>query len=128
MSYARNFTMINELPELSDLDGVGDYEQTENAPDDPRFQKHIRMNRPILREAGMESYNPRPTKTEHYERTDPGPPPPSPPVLNCLDVANHVQSCPICSRFYHNDKTPYIIAIVILAIICILLLKKVLDV
>jgi hypothetical protein len=38
-----------------------------------------------------------------------------------------VGSCPICSRFYHNDNTVYIIAIVILSIICILLLKRVLD-
>jgi hypothetical protein len=47
--------------------------------------------------------------------------------FNCLDVANHVKSCPICSKFYNTDKTPYIIAIVILSIICILLLKKVLN-
>ena len=47
---------------------------------------------------------------------------------SCLDVAEHVANCPICSKFYSNDKTVYIIAIVVLAIICVLLLKKVLDV
>lgn len=52
-------------------------------------------------------------------------PPDSP---SCLSVAEHVANCPICSRFYNNDKTIYIIAIVVLLIICILLLKKVLDV
>jgi hypothetical protein len=45
----------------------------------------------------------------------------------CLEIADHVGSCPICSRFYKNDNTVYIIAIVILAIICILLLKRVLN-
>lgn len=45
----------------------------------------------------------------------------------CLEIADHVGACPICSRFYKNDNTIYIIAIVILAIICILLLKKVLN-
>ncbi len=45
----------------------------------------------------------------------------------CLEIASHVKSCPICSRFYNNDNTIYIIAIVILSIICILLLKRVLD-
>ena len=45
----------------------------------------------------------------------------------CLEIADHVGSCPICSRFYMNDKTAYIIAIVILSIICILLLKRVLN-
>ena len=47
---------------------------------------------------------------------------------SCLDVAEHVSKCPICSKFYNTDKTIYIIAIITLAIICILLLKKVLDV
>lgn len=47
---------------------------------------------------------------------------------SCLDVAEHIANCPICSKFYNTDKTIYIIAIVALAIICILLLKKVLDV
>ena len=47
---------------------------------------------------------------------------------SCLDVAEHIANCPICSKFYNNDKTIYIIAIAILAIICILLLKKVLNV
>jgi hypothetical protein len=47
--------------------------------------------------------------------------------LNCLDVANHVKSCPICSKFYDNDKTMYIVAIIILVIICIILMKKVLE-
>jgi hypothetical protein len=47
---------------------------------------------------------------------------------SCLDVAEHIANCPICSKFYNTDKTIYIIAIVALAIICILLLKKILDV
>ena len=47
---------------------------------------------------------------------------------SCLDVAEHIANCPICCKFYNNDKTIYIIAIVILSIVCLLLLKKVLDV
>ena len=47
--------------------------------------------------------------------------------LECIDVHDHVQSCPICSRFFKNENTVYIIVIIILAIICILLLKRVLN-
>lgn len=47
--------------------------------------------------------------------------------LHCIDVANHIKSCPICSKFYDNDKTMYVIAIIILVIICIILMKKVLE-
>jgi len=45
----------------------------------------------------------------------------------CLEIAEHVSMCPICSKFYNNDKTVCIIAIIMLSIICILLLKRVLD-
>ncbi len=57
-----------------------------------------------------------------------GPPQVDPMSYNCIDIARHVQNCPICSRFYNNDKTAYVIAIVVLAIVCLLLLKRVLNV
>jgi hypothetical protein len=46
---------------------------------------------------------------------------------NCLDVSGHIENCPICSKLYKHDKTIMIITIVVLAIISILLLKKVLN-
>lgn len=48
--------------------------------------------------------------------------------LSCRNVVDHIQDCPICSKFYNNDVTVYIVIIVVLIIICLLLLKKVLDV
>jgi hypothetical protein len=50
------------------------------------------------------------------------------PGTNCVDIANHAANCPVCSKLYNNDNTVYIIAIAILTIICILLLKRVLDI
>jgi len=47
--------------------------------------------------------------------------------FNCIDVANHIKSCPICSKFYENDKSMYVIIIIILVIICIILARKVLE-
>lgn len=49
-------------------------------------------------------------------------------MCNCIDIANHIKDCPICSKFYDNDKTVYIVIIVLLTIICLLLLKRVLNV
>ena len=46
---------------------------------------------------------------------------------SCLDVSGHIENCPICSKFYNNDKSVFIITIIILVIICIILLKKVLE-
>tara|TARA_B100000902_G_C27230665_1_gene874625 strand:- start:333 stop:830 length:498 start_codon:yes stop_codon:yes gene_type:complete len=45
----------------------------------------------------------------------------------CLEVADHVNNCPICSQFYKSNSSPYTITIIVLAVICILLLKKILD-
>jgi len=47
--------------------------------------------------------------------------------ISCIEIANHIRSCPICSKFYDNDKSMYIIVIVILVIMCIILFKKVLE-
>lgn len=49
------------------------------------------------------------------------------PQFNCLDVANHIQKCPLCSKFYDNDKSMYWAAIVLLSIACLYLLKRVID-
>ena len=151
----KNVTYIDELPELEDIEyrpvmngmpgghmsmmGIGEHIPNENIPD--KFKKFIRnpMGPPHYG-SGMNTYNPQPHSQEFFAPPQPPQPPqdhqPSaqdapkrPPVGSptCLDIADHVGACPICSRFYKNDNTVYIIAIVILAIICILLLKKVLN-
>ena len=47
--------------------------------------------------------------------------------LHCLDIVRHINTCPICSRFYENDKSSYVIFIVILIIVILILLKKFLE-
>ncbi len=50
------------------------------------------------------------------------------PEFSCLEIIEHVKGCPLCSKFYSSDsKTVYIIIIVVLAIVCLLLLKRVLE-
>lgn len=49
------------------------------------------------------------------------------PPFNCLDVSNHIMSCPICSKIYNDDKTPYIIGIALLIIVVIVLIKKLME-
>jgi hypothetical protein len=48
--------------------------------------------------------------------------------LSCVNVADHASQCQVCSKLYQNDKTVYIVAIVILTIICIILLKRILEI
>lgn len=116
-----------------------------------KFQKYIRSGYAPPPESGMNHMQHGPPSNNHMQHGPPannhmqhGPPeyykegqeggdgfklitmPENSP--SCLDVQNHILNCPLCSKFYNNDKTVYVIAIVLLAVISILLLKKVLDV
>lgn len=133
-----NTTPIEFLPELEDLEQNGNttFGGDSILPFDElnRMNKYIRGGYKTPEEAGM---NPRVEQQYHIPQSFQMPPqeydgvhksinmPTNLP--NCLEVAEHIMNCPICSKFYNNDKTIYIIAIVALAIICVLLLKKVMD-
>jgi len=61
------------------------------------------------------------------------PPPPvyhqqEPRHITCYEVYEHIENCPICKKFYKQDNTIYLVIIAILALVCALLLKKVLNI
>lgn len=47
--------------------------------------------------------------------------------LNCISVADHAANCIVCSKLYTNDKTLYLSIIGVLIIICIILMKKIME-
>jgi hypothetical protein len=47
--------------------------------------------------------------------------------LSCMTIANHIKECPICSKFYNCDNSIYIVCIVLLIVICIILLKRIIE-
>jgi len=53
------------------------------------------------------------------------PVPPSLPVMNCVAICGHVQSCPVCSQLYRPYTGIYLAVIVILIIVILFLLKKI---
>lgn len=169
MSYStagtQKFTMIDDLPDLDDLEGPpphqravnqgqirsSRYQGTDMLPNgqEDKFGKFIRQGHAMPHEAGMShpqsmqghphmaphmashmAPHMAPVVQESYEKQDEentnrySMPSNTP---TCLEIAEHIASCPICSKFYNDDKSIYIIAIVVLTVICILLLKKVLD-
>jgi hypothetical protein len=126
---SRNVTMISELPELEDLE--------------PQIQKHIRVHKksmepqlieheqPVLAQQALERQSPehqfmdkQNLSRQVYSDYNPA----SPLQYSCIDIAKHIERCPICSRFYHHDRTPYVVIIAILVILCLLLVKKILAV
>ncbi len=138
----QNVTPLEMLPDLEDLE-KSDYSSMNILPpgQSEKFARYIRGNHHngISKQSGMmtniqqsnhhsykdqrENYD---TRIQHQDDIKTFNMPSGTP--SCLDVAEHIANCPICSKFYNTDKTIYIIAIVILSIICILLLKKVLDI
>jgi len=169
MSYRtnRNYTLIEELPDLEELERNQPNAFNMIPPDNAnQMQKFIRNNAydPPM-ESGMNAFQPQ----RHQQRQDQQvtqqfiPPPPPPPQnymiedprmfepihdhrhmshpmehmsnhmgmsgeLNCINVAEHTTNCVVCSRLYQQNNAGYIVTIILLAIICILLLKRVLNV
>lgn len=146
MSY-RNVTAIEDLPDLDMVEPPHrqPMEQRQALTPD-QYSKFIRTNREMYQGSGMEGYGKgenyttsqgHPNSYQRQEATEgyQEPPQPAPRTQypahltqhSCLDIAGHIQDCPICSRFYNTDKTIYIIIIVILSLICLLLIKKILN-
>lgn len=128
--------MLENLPDISEEDTrpVGNIDR--GIPDD-KYQKFIRNNapqsNPYTNASGMNLYNEAPGGQQQAQmqaqvQQPPQQLPPPQPYHNCIDIANHIQGCPICSKFYNADRTLYIVIICILAVVCLLLLKRVLNV
>lgn len=154
MNGQQYITPLSDLPDLEDLEHVQARPkmQSDRPIDDSKYTKYIRPAHRMDMESGMASYGGNPygsqgmpmgmpmgMPTHGPESFGPHGPPQgasgaqfvekfASPQFNCIDIARHIQDCPICSKFYSSDKTIYIIVIVILAIVCLLLIKKVLNV
>jgi hypothetical protein len=144
MSYMRTppyTTSIDDLPELSDLERQGPHPMQSATKDlgrgDIDVGKYIRGSGSMMpSESGMMPHLPSQMTQEGFSQPHIIEPLNDEPRItrmpsnspDCITIHDHVVSCPICKVFYNNDKTVYIIAISVLAIICILLLKKVMDV
>ena len=140
MSYSRagveKFTIIDDLLDIDDLESSSSYSGVRNQqPTSEQVNKHIRTAFKSHNASGM-------TMDQHQGQIPHGQMPhgqmSQEPMYNvpqfrsvgaptCLDIADHVSQCPICSKFYNNDKTLYILAIAILMVICILLFKRVME-
>jgi hypothetical protein len=158
MSYRnqKNTTMINDLPDIIDLEDTGSGGGLNMIPDSDSYKKYIRNNsyKPEV-ESGMMTMVPNQDRyrtgyhdinqgsyidtVAHYPRHGSSggfapnnqmyyePYENTRATPSCVDVAFHTKDCAVCSQLYNNDRTIYIITIVILIIIIILLLKRILD-
>lgn len=147
MNRQTNVTYIDDLPDLDVLTDFPPPPQLEkNNPNmsigDPqdKYKKYIRNgNMKPYSESGMSLSRNHSVKHNMQQQS----PPPQMPTEddmfmypahnmysapNCIDVANHIKMCPICSKLYNTDYTMYVLCIIILAIVCIILMKKCLNI
>lgn len=140
MNYKQNITMIDELPELEDIDRKPYGNPIKERVENDKYDKYIRNSHKPLEESGMNNYNNminnvvddniiesnimESTTNDNFVQNKYSLPNGSP---SCIDVANHIEVCPICSRYYKQDNSLYLLAILVLSIICVLLMKKVLK-
>ena len=47
--------------------------------------------------------------------------------LHCKDILNHIKECEICHKFYNNDRSIYIILLVLFGLIIVILMKRVME-
>ena len=75
--------------------------------------------RPYEAEMVYENYkDQKQSKKENYTNND---------TNNCVDVAEHAENCVVCSKLYKNDRTIFILIIIFLAVVNLLLLKRILE-
>ena len=91
--------------------------------DIPNLDSKIRGNPRVYDESGMGMYSgpqqpPRPPPQAQYKYRE----------FSCREVSDHIEDCPICQKFYKQDNNVHLILIILLSVICVLLLKKVLDI
>lgn len=142
-------TPIDMLPELEDVTTPQPYERAVKGQqikgsrypgegilaqqDAQRVQKFIRENHVSPGESGMnykqvqDTYMLEPPSQTSGDVQQQYPMLTTNPEPNCIDCARHASGCPVCKSYFNNDKTILYIAIIVLIVICLLLLKKVLD-
>lgn len=177
----KKVTMIEDLPELKDIEEGFENYSNPQAPTNSKYDKFIREQFTPLRESGMLDNSgelpsmPPPGYLDHQNMAASSMPHPNmmppnmrpPPQysqnsqhpqnpqyvenfdaiesystnfndtkenfvspllgISCLDISKHVDDCPICSKFYRNSTTIFVVIICVLSIFCLILLKKVMD-
>lgn len=135
-----NITYIDDLPDLEDLDSPSmmdashdlNYVNIDNKLDNAEYFIRPHKVQPFM-ESGMRRA---PHSHSNYDHGYNDMHDNSKPLTgsrrrrsrtNCMDIAEHIGNCPMCSKFYKTDTSLYVISIIILIIICILLAKKILD-
>ena len=142
-----NITNIRDLPNLDDIENS--YQGAQYIPEEhvTKMQKFIRPEFEMNPYSGMvadngylggtpiQMLNQEQSVNMQSAQAQPAQVQPQSPLTfsrnidepTCLEFANHFEKCPICSKFYKNDKSLYIITIGVLALLCLILLKKIIE-
>ena len=127
---------------LSELEGDPPLNSDEMTQDSPRLRKFIRGNYAPPSESGMENDGGMYGGGSLNGGSNPNGSNPlglSPQMMqqmmqqmqqrpiSCIEISEHISQCPICSKFYSPDNTIYIVLIVILVVLCLMMLKRIVN-
>ena len=130
---SRNVTFVEDLPDVEYIDDYNTHSKSNHQVD-----KYLRKSHTPPVESGMSHGSTRYSSESRMDYVDTTSPPPSmnnvvtaspdDKRLHCIEVLKHLENCPICAKYYgKNDNMPYMIIIGILSVLCLMLIKKVLD-
>lgn len=151
--YRKNVTMIDDLPELEEGMPKPPMQAQDQRPQDMKFvQKFLRdtSNKGMGKyeehqqqiQQQMQQYpiqNPlknnlinlpmeRPTLNIYSQEGEIIEPPTQKSFITCVEVMQHIKECPVCTKIYKdNDKSLYIVVIVILGLVCLILMKRIFE-
>ncbi len=135
------YTMIDDLPDVSEIDYRNSNNNNSGLAMVPRdisdkiAGKIRNTSHQFHDSSGMNNmYNQNPNNFNgiiepsyyHMDQADNGPTH----IFNrnsCVDVSEHTVHCTVCSKLYNNNNTVFILVIIFLAIVNLLLLKRILE-
>ena len=128
--YIHNVGNINSVNNLNN-NFQQPYQQTYQQPYQQQSNEYFRypqyQNQGYHSRSNKENYNNSDNEDETDENYTSSTTTAAPCSLNCRDISFHIVDCPVCSVLYYNDKTMYIIIIIVLFCVILILLQKLLN-
>ena len=136
-------TFLEDLPDVDEVENKGMQNPQHHVPSQAQLSRRFIRNTATMHpESGMTQKNMEPIYVEepisesvNFRNSPiiemPIVQPQAQPIIqpqppNCQEIFYHIDSCPLCKKFYKQDNTLYLVVILILVLVCALLMKKVL--
>lgn len=120
MSYLQNVTPLEDIPDLDDTShhpDVNKFIRSKHYSKEPPIDNFNVYNRYDQENMYTEIEEPQINVNDHHHSH-----------ITCMVASDHIHNCRVCARLYNNEeKKVYLFIIIALGIVCILLIKRIID-